>query len=68
MFALFIFLDGSNSNGKSSTADSVLHQAEEMELMRKKVVLCGVVGSELQKMFLLQTVNHHRESQMMLII
>lgn len=50
----------------------MLHQAiesrEEMELMRKNVVLDDVVGSELQKVFVLQTVNQHRKSQIILIM
>lgn len=45
----------------------MLHQAiesrEEMELMRKNVVLDDVVGSELQKVF-----NQHRKSQIILIM
>lgn len=33
-----------------------------MELMREGVELDGVVGSDLQKMFVLQAVDHHQES------
>lgn len=33
-----------------------------MELMREGVELDGVVGSDLQKLFVLQAVDHHQES------
>lgn len=74
MFALFISSDGSNLSGRDLglCADLALHQAaescEEMELMRENVVLDSAVGSELQKMFVLHTVNQHRESWIILIM
>lgn len=52
--------------------DSGLHQAfesrVEMELMRESAEPAGVLGSELQEMFVLQTSNHHQESQIIPIM